>query len=254
MYARRRFARRRPARRPFVRRTFRRNAPARRNRPRTVSTNSQYYGRFNYSRGRRLSRRAYNRQLFRASGQQQHWRSASTLAATVTTGAVITESLVGYVPFQPNSFWTASGGLIESDKDFTGDIYCRGGISKLSLNNSSAGTIRVRFWKVRTTSNGDLGSSLPITAVVNAWDPSLVTDFQRYFRFRDSTDILLRPNQTYQQIAKLRSEKIDQSMFNAENTRDFWVFMYSAVDDTSGLNLDVQTDTNMSFTADATTA
>lgn len=244
---------RRPYRRLYRRRTYSRKRTGRRNGSVWAKTNSGTIASTPY-RGRRVSKTVWRKRQLRASDDAEHWRSALTVSGINATTATIGTALVAFVAWMPNQFWTPTGGLQNelTDKSFAGDLFVRGGRTSITFSNPNTGTIRIRLWKVRTTTNGSLGGSLPVSTVSSAWDPSLVEDFQRFYRFYEPTEFLLKSTEVYSRNAYIRAGKLDQSMFAGSNQRDFWVYSYSNVDVATAKNLIVEVTTSLSFTGDAT--
>lgn len=251
--------RRRSVRRVYRRRprfSFKRSSRRRNVSRRTgtwAKTNGGTVASFPY-KGRRVSRAVYKRRLRVASDVSEHYRSALTRTGILATAGLIGQALVGSTAFIPNNFWTPSAGLqnYTIDREFSGDLFIRGGRSSITFSNPNAGAVRIRLWKVRTKANGNVGSSLPLTAVSTAWDPTLVEDFQKFYNVREPSEFILRSAQCMMHVAPIRSEKIDQDIFIAEGQRDYWVYTYTQVDVAVAQNIVLETTNNLSVTGDAT--
>lgn len=249
---------RRTYRRPaFRRRSYRKSYRGRRNVRRSksswASTNGARFSSTPY-RGRRVSKTVWRKRQLRASDDAEHYRSVLTASGVNATSGLIGTALVAFEPFIPNLFYTVAGGLqnYTTDRDFSGDLFLRGGRTSITFSNPNPGTLRVRLWEVRTTTNGTLSGSLPLSAVSSAWDPTVVPDFQRFYKIMRPTEFLLRSAQVVSKNAYIAAYKLDTSMFAAEQQRSFWVYSFSPVDVPGAVNMIVEVTSSVSFTGDAT--
>lgn len=267
----RRFSRVRPRFRRTVRRPIgRRRFPMKRQVDKYMtSTGGSSAGHVNFKR-KRFNARAFAVQRRKASDHEAHHRSNNALNfGSIGTAAVPQQQNVNflscisdYIGLTPG-FWQTSNGLVLNDGDdllsnFGGnDLFLRGGITTLTITNPSeaARSIKVRTWRARTTPNSSLANTTSFITSQD-WDPSLVnaatpdSDPWKLYKFWDNVDVILKPGDTYERRDFLKARKIDQSVHNAFQNRDFWIVALQNMTSNSVIQPVIIISHNLSFTGD----
>lgn len=228
-------------RRPFGRRM---------NRRRTNSSYSTQRGNVNtmgYSNNR-LSRTAYKNRLWRDSLMANHYRSFITFVnATITSPANGTLMNIQLYPLIPSNFWLASGGFVGGLTTFSGgDLYIRGGLTTYRFNNDGAADANITMWTLRMT----LNPVLPVAGTTDTmWDPTQIQDFEKSFRIVGRKEFALASNETQTLKRKLRTQKIDQDIWNIGGSREYYVIGITAPSGVAA-NVSLTAGHSMSFTGD----
>lgn len=255
-----------PLRRPmFKRRRFirRRRFGRFSRRVTSVSTNSTRAISAAGFRSRRIRPRVYRSMLWRDTQSEPHWRSVFSSGAVITTPNNITDSTVTVIRALQD-FYTIAGGAQPIDSgvavpNFGQDIVLRGGVCRLTLANPNpdiaavggGDTIRCRVFAVWTTKNTDLGVWPP--SVPSLWDPSIITDFSRYFKVLFSREFMMEPNgRAFDVSFRHRLKKIDKNEFQNNNNQLFWIVLTNQITNADVLaeSITAVVSHNVSFTAD----
>lgn len=169
----------------------------------------------------------YKRQLWDASTLHTHYRSYFGYNATTSSPASHLTMQTATIGLVADSFWLAPGGaVVPLTPASNSDLYIRGGLSTLTFNNDSATNLAITVYTVRTTKNGSVPAASTPTL---GWDPSTVVDFQQYYVVTSKKAFHLATNETMVLQRKVRTQKIDSSMFNNGFERDFWLFTVASL-------------------------
>lgn len=251
-----------------TRRPYRRSSYGRRSTRRTFGKKRYGYANVGGShantlgfRNRPFNPRRQNRLNWNASNAAAHYRSVSSLSSIgqLTPSTVIDQNL-RFLPFIDSSFWTVGGGAVDSiGVGADAKIFIRGGTSNLRVYNTDTDTtVIVRVWCVRTTANGLFNITTTPTnpydiadeQLVN-WDPTVQTDFFRYYKVWKSYEFILKPEDVYTMKRKIPSQRIDTTQYNALAKRDFYIVGINSMD-ASTATVNWSADFNISFSTDIT--
>nr|QTE03428.1 MAG: capsid protein [Psittacidae CRESS-DNA-virus sp.] len=205
-------------------------------------------------RGRKMPFRKYKRVLWNASTLKEHHRSLLMNSIGLSAPASNISMNVQSYPMIPDSFWSTTGGSTVN-LSFDSDIFIRGGITTLRVRNNGDAPVQVIVWKLRSTGNGASAAAVIPLTVSAMWDPTVITDFERYFRIKQRIAFAVEPNDSNSLIHRLFPEKIEAQNFNTDpvtfltSNRDYWVVGINSAGST-GPNCTINYGHNMSFTCD----
>jgi len=212
-------------------------------------------------RGKKTSRRTYNRHLWNSTLFTTHYRSNETVSGTITTPASLTQAdLLGInlIRHGNNAFWLAAGGAVATDTSvtlptFKGDVILRGGSWNFTLHNTSAANVDVaiRVFLVYTEERPDF--SIEPSTVAHMWDPSLTADWNQLIgKVKMTREVLLESGNNYTISGRLRMQKIDQTTYGLQGRSPLLFVSCGNVGFTTAHTLTYTTSYNLSFSADGT--
>lgn len=236
-----------------------------------TSTGGSSAGHVNFRR-KRYNARRYALQKRRASDHEAHHRSNNALVFSLNSANVPQQQNVNFIACISDyigvnaGFWQTANGLVLNDGDnlLTGfggnDLFIRGGITTLTITNpiESPRPVKVRTWRARTSSNSSLANTTSFITSQD-WDPSLVnpltpdSDPWKLYKFWSNVDVILKPGETYERRDYLKARKVDQSVHNAFQDRDFWIIGLQNLVSTAVLQPVVIVSHNLSFVGDRVT-
>lgn len=210
-------------------------------------------------RSRRLRPRAWRSILWRDTLAQSHFRSCfATNTLYTVAGTANQYQVINFTALRlgGNAFYTPAGGLVQPDggvnPTFQGNIIMRGGIIGLRLNNYDTGaqSVHVKAMLIKTSMDLTV-STLPANVHIG-WDPSLITDFQRFIgKVVMQREALLTNEECVDFKFRLRPWKIDKGLFESDANSFIWVLLISNVEGaTTGVNACPYF--NVSFAGDVT--
>lgn len=201
-------------------------------------------------RRRRTSVRAYRSKLLRASADADHDRSV--YAAGAVTKPLPSNPALKHVSYlgQPirNSFWTSAGGYTGTKTFVKNDLTLRGGTIKQYIYNPNEHPLRVEFYEIWSKelvpgwTDGDYNA---------AWDPTLIDDFQRYFKLGATKIITINPHTRVNFNWTIKPQKVDQSIFNAGCKRVMYFMAIQSSVAGAGQNAIYSAQHSLSFVGDA---
>jgi len=228
-----------------------------------TSTSGSSAGGWNYKR-KRLNKRAYVRKLQNASNDSQKHRSNNALNFVLPSALVTQQYVIHWLQCIQdtvlNNFWTTGGGLVVNDGDDAAtsfglaDLFLRGGKCTMTLSNNTQTQLKVRTWRIRTTSQGNVLASGTIVSA--DWDPSLPlsispnVDTWRLYSFFDNVDVILKPGESYERTMILPSRRIDQQAHVTLGNRDFWCVAVQNLSGIGASSISAVLSHNLTFTGD----
>lgn len=213
-------------------------------------------------RKRRISGRAYRRQLLRGSQWKAHYRSGLTTSSSIatqassSTGTVSRADAMSYTA--TTEFFTVSGGAFQIDSGtpvpvFQDDIIIRGGTVSCALSNSNADTKFCKVWLMFTKGSADF-SLIPTTGGLD-FDPTRIPQFSK-----DTGTILmarefsLENADTVKLDYRIRPQKIDrQATITNAGFRYQWLILVMNSVATAAENVTRTLSFSLAFSGDVVT-
>lgn len=222
-------------------------------------------------RGKKTSLRAYRNRLWNDTLFKPHYRSLfDTTEVFILTPNNTNQATLAIYNALP-TFWVS--GLQQLDSGvtpplFRGDIILRGGLARISLSNNrdianspDTDNVRVTVYGVWTTALPQTPLPLPAT-VSTMWDPSVVTEFEKFGKVLFKKECILKADGDSVQIDfKFKVQKIDQGIFSQAIVNGprgqtlVWMVLASQMSNQEATpaveGISVVTSHNLSFSADA---
>jgi len=222
-------------------------------------------------RSRRISRRQWKNILWRDSLSQNHYRSLTSVGSIISTGTtqgvgpLAAEVCFSLVPTPPTivPFWTAAGGLINTDPGitpptaFNGDIIFRGGKHSNTFSISGTGItqlIGIRIFTIKLIKHPIWQSAIPASA---SWgfDPTMVADWARNVGTTVDDKVFILDATCRSAIYERRFpiQKYDQGVFTQDNLGGGGYLIIAHVvnlSDNTAVSVDALTSYNCSFSGD----
>lgn len=217
-------------------------------------------------RGKKLSRRQWNKKLWDATLMKPHYRCNHAQNNTILTAALPETGTLNLVQAMDNSiapFWQTAGGAIDPDTGgavgaIDGDIIIRGGKIGYRITNndpdlvSRGDPIYYQTFLIKGADNftpGVLPTSVPL-----GWDPSLLPEFKnKVGRILFEKSFMLRPGESMAVERRVSIMKVDQIAWTTLGARFYWLVIASNGSDTSVDSSLMTRFVNLSFTGDFTT-
>ena len=246
----------------FRKRKFVTGAPGRHD-P-SISSSLLNPGAWDYKR-KRFNPRAQRRKLVAASNASSKHRSVQSVTGTAVSAIALgTQNVFFRAAIEDAGagfrFWETLGGLVTQDGDSVttafggGDLFIRGGKVIHSFYNNGTVSVKLRTWEARTTKNGGIPSN-PAGAVTG-WDPSYPLgaseDASRLYRFFKEITVILKPGESWERTTFVRAQKVDQTLWIANQDRDFFIYSLENLQSIVATSLQVVSAYNLTFTGDRT--
>jgi len=210
-------------------------------------------------RGKKTSRRTFNKHVWNSTIFKPHYRSCRTTITPLTTPPAPTDGTIQFFnmyQFGGVGFATVAGGAREIDAGAgvptfeESSFVLRGGRFELTIVNMSATEIRVKLWRITTGNNPDF-SIVPGTED-SAWDPSVTPDFYNQVgKPFMSREVIIQGNDEYTFSTRFKTQKIDGEAY-ANNARSPYIcILVSNFQETGESEFNCVTSYNLSFTGDA---
>jgi len=214
-------------------------------------------------RGKKTSRRAYNKHIWNSTIFKPHYRSYISQDLNLTTPAAVTDGTLQFFnmyQFGGNGFATAAGGAVEIDVGsglpvFADSSYIlRGGRYEMTISNPHSFDIQIKMWRITTvkqpdfTCAGALGSSEDF-----AWDPSCTPDFYNYIgKPFGAKEVTINGGDQWTYSTRFKTQKIDTENYNNNAMSPYvLIFVTARNANTSAANVKVLQSYNLSYSADA---
>lgn len=228
----------------------------------SYSTRSSGASGFGY-RNRKVSGRAFRRNLFNSTKFSTHWRSVGGVLNTTGSpaSAVLSRSIV-YNAIDngvTSSFWLATGGAIDVNGAtlpiFRGDIVMRGGVVGAHINNTDATGTDILNVKLML----GIAPDIPNTSGFNSatrpigWDVTMFPEFSNFVMksVLKTWDFVLKPQEQMTVKYRMGVRKIDKQEWIASGQRPYWIVILNGPANNNVTDCNFTTFFSLSFTGDA---
>lgn len=217
-----------------------------------------------WMRKKPFNKRVYRRKLFNASSDATKYRTIFSLTGTNTTPVSMSRARVTTRAAILQDFFLISGGSTEASFVTTANlkdkIFVRGGTMRFTLTNDPGDAenlvpIRVRVWFgwMRETNFPAFEAVFGNPDVSSIWDPTIVPDWQRYFKISDYCEKILLISDSLGWEKRVRPFQFDTSTpgIAAYNLPAYVISVAPLATVTVPVTYSVNTSYNLSYTADA---
>lgn len=209
-------------------------------------------------RGRKTSRRVFQRHIWNSTVFKPHYRSVNTQEISLSTDASSSAGTVQFLnmyKFAGNGFGTVAGGAREIDVGAgvptfeSSSFVLRGGRYTMTIVNQSSSDIKLKMWRITTGNNPDF--TIVGASENAAWDPSVTPDFfNQIGKPFMSREVLIEGNENYTFSTRFKTQKIDENAYGLD-ARSPYICILASSFDGSNAPFKVIQSYNLSFTADA---
>lgn len=210
-------------------------------------------------RGKKTSRRTYNKHIWNSTIFKPHYRSVLTEDLNLSTPATGTDGTIQFFnmyQFAAGGFGTAAGGAREIDIGAGVPLFepssfvLRGGRYEITIANLDSSDIRVKLWRITTGNSPDF--SIVGATEDAAWDPSVTPDFFiKVGKPFMSREVIIQGNDQYTFSTRFKTQKIDGEAY-LDNARSPYIcILVSNYTGSGATNFKVTQSYNLSFSADA---
>ncbi|AXF52029.1 MAG: putative capsid protein [Cressdnaviricota sp.] len=210
-------------------------------------------------RGKKTSRRTFNKHIWNSTIFKPHYRSVLTQDLNLSTPATLTDGtiqLFNMYQFGGVGFGTAAGGAREIDLGAgvptfeESSFILRGGKYELTIANLSTSDLKMKLWRITTGNNPDL-SVVPASEDWG-WDPSVTPDFfNQVGKPWMSREVIINGNDQYTFSTRFKTQKIDGEAYINNARSPYLCILVSSQDGGGVANFKAIQSYNLSFSADA---
>jgi len=209
-------------------------------------------------RGKKTSRRTFNKHIWNSTIFKPHYRSVLTQSIAFATPASTNDGTIQFFnmyQFGGVGFATVAGGAREIDAGAgvptfeESSFVLRGGRYEMVIANTSGQDIKAKIFRITTGNNPDF--SIVGATEDSAWDPSVTPDFFNQIGKPFMTrEVLINAGDQYVFSTRFKTQKIDGEAY-ANNARSPYICILVSNHTTGSANFIVTQSYNLSFTGDA---
>jgi len=209
-------------------------------------------------RGKKTSRRTFNKHIWNSTTFKPHYRSVLTESLAFTTPASSNDGTIQFFnmyKFSGTGFGTAAGGAREIDVGAgvptfeESSFVLRGGRYEMCISNTSGQDIKVKLFRITTGNRPDF--SIVGATEDSAWDPSVTGDFYNQIGKPWMTrEVIINQGDQYVFSTRFKTQKIDGQAY-IDDARSPYICILVSCHTTGSANFIITQSYNLSFSADA---
>lgn len=209
-------------------------------------------------RGKKTSRRVFNKHIWNSTIFKPHYRSVLTEPVILNVPASQSSGVLQFFnmyQFSGVGFATVAGGAREIDAGAgvptfeESSFVLRGGRYTLTIINQGSSDIKLKLWRITTGNNPDF--SIVGSTEEAAWDPSVTPDFYNQIgKPFMSREVIINGLDSYTFSTRFKTQKIDGEAYINNARSPYICILISSIDGSVSQATAIQS-YNLSFTGDA---